>query len=686
MEMAQPMPGGRRLPATGRLVGAGVLALLVLVALVPGVARAHATLLSSSPRAGQQLGTAPGVVVLQFSQPLNPRLSRVTVTDPAGTRVAGKASGTEARVALATNQPGTYRVAWTAVSTDDGHTSRGSFQFTVVAPAAQRTEPAATQRPDPVTAALRATQYAALLLVVGMLLLGRLARGDPQLAWVRPRLRLPLAVALASGLLLVTREALAASGTPGTYLSSGLAGPARLGLVGAEAAALLGALVAPHLLRAAVAVALLALAASGHAATVRPAWWGIAVDAGHLASAGLWAGGILALALLRPPGGWRGPEARRLLDRFSPMALAAFGATVLLGGIQALQRLGRPGALLATAYGQILTLKLLVVAAMLPLSLLAWRRRLAPRAEAALVVGVVGLAALLAVSPLPPRPTPTAATPAEDAGAALPRAGDLTLAQPAGQVLVGLTIRPARPGDNQLLLHLLPLEGEQAATRLPVALQVAGRTITPQPCGVACRQATATLRGGETLRVVVGGQGGGSASFRLPRLPAPDGATLLAQAQERMHGLRTVSFTERLSWGAGATSARYQMEAPNHLRILTAGGAETVIIGETRYGRDAPGKPWKVQHDLPVTPAPAYVWDYFAPPVAPRILGSQRIGGHPTRIVAFFGRSGEVPVWFRLWVDQDGLVRHAQMLAQGHFMDHDYQRFDAPITIRPPQR
>ncbi len=235
MGIAQPAARARRLPPAGRLVGAGVLALLVLVALMPAVAQAHATLLSSSPRAGQQLGTAPGVVVLQFSQPLNGRLSRVTVTDPAGTRVTGKAAGTEARAALTTNQPGTYQVTWTAVSTDDGHTSRGSFQFTVVAPAAQVTEPAATQRPDTVTAALRAIQYAALLLVVGMLLLGRLARRPPQLAWVRLRLRLPLAVALGSGLLLVTREALAASGTPGTYLSSGLAGRARLLLVAAEA-------------------------------------------------------------------------------------------------------------------------------------------------------------------------------------------------------------------------------------------------------------------------------------------------------------------------------------------------------------------------------------------------------------------------------------------------------------------
>jgi hypothetical protein len=319
--------------------------------------------------------------------------------------------------------------------------------------------------------------------------------------------------------------------------------------------------------------------------------------------AGLWAGGILAPGypaatrrLARP----RGPP---LLDRFSPVALAAFCATVLLGGIQALQRLGRPGALLHTGYGQVLLLKLLVVAAMVPLSLLAWRRRLAPAPKPRWWSGWSGWRRSWP-SPPPPRPAPTVTAPAEPAGAALPRAGDVALAQPAGQVLIGLTVRPARPGRTQLLLHLLPLDGEQAAARLPAALELGGRTITPPPCGPACREATATLHGGETLRVAVGGPGGGTASFRLPRLLAPDGAALLARAQRRMHTLRTVSLTERLSWGVGATSARYQMQAPNHLRILTAGGAETVIIGETRYGRDAPGKPWKVQHDLPITPAP----------------------------------------------------------------------------------
>ena len=60
-------------------------------------------------------------------------------------------------------------------------------------------------------------------------------------------------------------------------------------------------------------------------------------------------------------------------------------------------------------------------------------------------------------------------------------------------------------------------------------------------------------------------------------------------------------------------------------------------------------------------------------------------GGGTTGLVAFFGDSGGTPVWFRLWVDQGGLVRQAQMRAQGHFMDHRYYDFDAPIRITPPK-
>ena len=105
----------------------------------------------------------------------------------------------------------------------------------------------------------------------------------------------------------------------------------------------------------------------------------------HLLAAGLWAGGIAALAVLRPPGGWRSTDARVLLARFTPVALGAFGVTVVAGGLEAIAQLGSIQALFGTAYGRVLLVKMALVALMLPLSAMAWRlKRPHVRVEAAL--------------------------------------------------------------------------------------------------------------------------------------------------------------------------------------------------------------------------------------------------------------------------------------------------------------
>jgi len=120
----------------------------VALAAVPGVAGAHAVLASSQPEAGQRLGTAPGVVVLEFTEPLNQKLSRATVTDPVGRAFTDSVTGgQEIRVPLTTNAPGVYTVEWVSVSTLDGHAVRGSFQFGVgVSRASARPRP---PRPRP---------------------------------------------------------------------------------------------------------------------------------------------------------------------------------------------------------------------------------------------------------------------------------------------------------------------------------------------------------------------------------------------------------------------------------------------------------------------------------------------------------------------------------------------------------
>src|SRR5712691_7207510 len=93
-----------------------LLAVLAFVA-APSVAEAHAAFVAAEPGAGERLPTAPGVVVLRFTEPINVKLSRASVTDPSGRRFEGAASGPqEIQVSLSTNAPGVYQVTWTTVS------------------------------------------------------------------------------------------------------------------------------------------------------------------------------------------------------------------------------------------------------------------------------------------------------------------------------------------------------------------------------------------------------------------------------------------------------------------------------------------------------------------------------------------------------------------------------------------
>src|SRR2546428_13072565 len=84
-------------------------------------------------------------------------------------------------------------------------------------------------------------------------------------------------------------------------------------------------------------IALVPIAASGHAAAVEPGTAiAIAVDGAHLLAAGVWAGGLLPLALLlraagRDEGADGRPYAVLAARRFSRCALAAIVALALLG-------------------------------------------------------------------------------------------------------------------------------------------------------------------------------------------------------------------------------------------------------------------------------------------------------------------------------------------------------------------
>lgn len=110
---------------------AGISVALALFAAAP--AWAHAMLEHAAPSAGAIVHESPKSVVLSYSEPLEPALSTIAVTDAQGHDVTlGKsiADGTTMSVALNPLKPGSYHVRWHALSVDT-HRTDGAFTFSV---------------------------------------------------------------------------------------------------------------------------------------------------------------------------------------------------------------------------------------------------------------------------------------------------------------------------------------------------------------------------------------------------------------------------------------------------------------------------------------------------------------------------------------------------------------------------
>ena len=145
---------------------------------------------------------------------------------------------------------------------------------------------------------------------------------------------------------------------------------------------------------------------AGHAASAEGSTLAMALDALHVLATGVWAGGLvpLALSLAWSRGLPSSAAAATAAERFSRVGLGAVTVLGATGVYAAWQQVGGVPALLGTAYGRWLLLKLILFGALLPLAarnLLVWRRRLAaagpetPQAVAALRGNVLLEAALV---------------------------------------------------------------------------------------------------------------------------------------------------------------------------------------------------------------------------------------------------------------------------------------------------
>ncbi|MFE2875561.1 copper resistance CopC/CopD family protein [Streptomyces roseus] len=441
MTAIAPSPARVRATALLPRLALVLAALLAALFTAAGPAAAHAALTASDPQDGAVVATAPAQVTLSFSEQVALGDDSIRVMDPQGKRVdtgelRDMCSGSTIRygTALHSGLPdGTYTVAWQAISADS-HPVSGAFTFSIGAPSATSVAlPTAQVGGGPVGIAYAIARYAAYagftVLVGGaafILLCWR--RGSAQRPLQKLIVRAWVTLTAATLAMLVLRTPYTGSGKFADALDldglkavletkTGASLVSRLLLLGAAAlfiAVLFGAFArrtvevgerakrkgkekekgrgadrepgadaeADDLLfglgigGTVVAGGIAATwALSEHASTgIQP---GIAMPADilHLLAVATWLGGLTALlvALHKVPG-----IEREAVRRFSRVAFVSVLVLAVTGVYQSWRQIGSWSALTGTSYGQLLLVKVGLVAVLVGIAYVSrsWTARL----------------------------------------------------------------------------------------------------------------------------------------------------------------------------------------------------------------------------------------------------------------------------------------------------------------------
>ncbi|MEU8737114.1 copper resistance CopC/CopD family protein [Streptomyces halstedii] len=397
-----PSPIRRPLAAAALLaVLISVLFGMVLAGASP--ASAHAALTGSDPQDGAVVATAPEEVALTFSEQIAVSDDSIRVLDPSGERADTGApreltDGGPVRygVALHSGLPdGTYTVAWQAVSADS-HPVSGAFTFSIGAPSDTTVALPSNEAGGGLVGTLygiaRYAAYAGFILLAGgsAFVLACWRRGAGERPLQRLVVRGWITLTAATLVMLLLRNPYTGSGKladafdldglqavldtkPGAALVS------RLLLLGASAlfvAVLFGAYAKREdekekqdlTFGLKVGGAVLAIGIAGtwalaeHASTGLQPGIAMPVDVAHLLAVAAWLGGLAALlvALYRTP--------HITADAVRRFSRVAFGSVVVLaatGLYQSWRQVGSWSALTGTWYGQLLLVKVGLVAAIL---------------------------------------------------------------------------------------------------------------------------------------------------------------------------------------------------------------------------------------------------------------------------------------------------------------------------------
>jgi len=113
------------------------LAAVTALALSNVTAFAHAELASANPPANGTVKAAPTEVSITFTEEVEPKFSNIEVLNDKNQRVEqGKAQtlpndAKTLHIAVKPLTAGIYKVIWQAVSSDDSHKTKGTYEFTI---------------------------------------------------------------------------------------------------------------------------------------------------------------------------------------------------------------------------------------------------------------------------------------------------------------------------------------------------------------------------------------------------------------------------------------------------------------------------------------------------------------------------------------------------------------------------
>jgi copper transport protein len=352
---------------------------------LPASAFAHATLKKESPSFGQELQQSPSRIVLQFDQTVAALPKGIQVLTPDGKNLAGKPQAIAAQRQLVATVPklktGPYTVRWQAIS-NDGHIVSGVYTFGVRVKAPPVTSAVGAQGPTRTEDVVRWLYFVALALLVGglgfrlLIVRGPLPpRAARRFFWVtgigvvgflevgvvsfllrgEDMLELPFRLFLYGDL-----SPLATGTRFGqTFIAM------TLGFVLVASFLYLAWLLDLYWpLWVAFALGLFfssGLSLSGHsAADAGHSWLSELADFVHLTAAMLWVGGLVQLVAVVWPGA---PDLRRTAFlRFSKLATVLVALLLAAGTYLSFLRLPHVHDLWTSGYGQVLLVKLSLVA------------------------------------------------------------------------------------------------------------------------------------------------------------------------------------------------------------------------------------------------------------------------------------------------------------------------------------